>query len=451
MSTEKLFGSDTGPFATMRDEAMVQQLELETEVAERTVSALLNTPQMSGSVTHVGDLGSDTATQLVSMIDYWRTSSQGDEKMPIHITMSHLPEQGGGLMGRRSAPGTLFDTYAIYDALRLARKAGHHITGQAMGTINNHMAIVLQICDRRLITPSCSIMLREEEWGGGRVTSHSMEDEISFRDEVEQQGRGLLIARSDLTLEELESKLGGRDPWWVLSAEEALNRGLVDEIITEVEVPAMAVAPVELLPSPGESLDIRKDKAIIRKAQAESAIARFQMREQSAKALENGRLLFFTDVNPMSATIAVEKLKQMARRPGSDVDFVINSPGGSIIHGGMVIDTVNELKHRGHCVNTLTLGMAASMGGVFLQMGAKRKGAENGWVLVHRASGQVGGSKREMDAQKAMLTVLEDQVIALLAERSHLTEDEIRQRTQGRDWWMRMPEALEVGLIDEIV
>jgi len=98
--------------------------------------------------------------------------------------------------------------------------------------------------------------------------------------------------------------------------------------------------------------------------------------------------------------------------------------------------------------------MAASMGGVLLQLGedGERAMAENAWLLIHRASGQVRGSKRDMDAQKAMMDLLEDRcVVNLLAARSKMSEDEIRARTQGKDWWMPASEALEHGFIDKIV
>lgn len=434
------------PFSARRDEAIVRKLEIEAEVAERSVAEMLGTPQMTGAITIIGELNSEVAAQVVAMLDYMRENSDDGNPLPVHITLSHLPSQ-------RHAPGTLMDTFAVYDAVRLAGKRGHKVTMQVIGNIDLHMAILLQAADRRIIAPSGFIFLAEEEWGQMRITSHSVDDEISFRGQLEQQGRRLLLAQSDITPEELAENLeGAKNPWWLLSAEDAKTRGLVDDVDLELAVPPLPFA-ADLQPEPGDSIDVRKDKAICRKAEAEAALSRFQAKNMAGAALEGRQLLFFTDVNPMSALVTLEHLKEKARKPGSEVSLVINSPGGSIVHGGFIIDAVKKMKAAGHTFKTTALGMAASMGGVLLQLGddGERAMGENAWLLVHRASGSLNGSTRNMTAQKQMLDELEEQVVSLLAERSHLSEKEIRDRTQGRDWWMPATDALKHGFIDKIL
>lgn len=175
------------------------------------------------------------------------------------------------------------------------------------------------------------------------------------------------------------------------------------------------------------------------------------MKAELAKADESRILSFYGAVNSGSAAAAIQKLADWHRRdPGEPIEMIFNSPGGSVIDGLALFDYIQELRRRGTHVTTITMGMAASMGGILLQAGDVRVASKNSVLLIHEVSSGAGGKVSEIEDELAFMKLLQDKCVNILAERSTLSATQIKHRWIKKDWWIAADEALKLGFVDEI-
>lgn len=132
------------------------------------------------------------------------------------------------------------------------------------------------------------------------------------------------------------------------------------------------------------------------------------------------------------------------------VELVIDSPGGSVFDGFHLIDYINRLHTEGHTVNTTAYGMAASMGGVLLQVGKTRTMGANALLLIHEAQFGAFGSFGKVEDQVKMVEIMHDRILELFASRSKMTKAQIKSRWNRKDWWLPAQECLRHGFIDAI-
>lgn len=125
----------------------------------------------------------------------------------------------------------------------------------------------------------------------------------------------------------------------------------------------------------------------------------------------------------------------------------LNSPGGSVIDGLGIYDLIVKSEFP---ITTNTAGMAASMAGVILQAGSWRVMSPNSFILIHEVSSLSWGKLNDIKNEFEFLKRLQERCFTILATKSSLTVDEITDKTKGTDWWLSAPEALDLGLIDEI-
>lgn len=160
---------------------------------------------------------------------------------------------------------------------------------------------------------------------------------------------------------------------------------------------------------------------------------------------------FWNTVCDQSAYNALLAINQWARRePGEPITVVINTPGGSVPDGLALFDGLRTLINAGTPINTVGIGMAASMGGILLQAGVHRSMGRNAFLLIHEASFGVGGKMSEVEDRVEFVKRLQGRLLTILADRSTLTEAQIRRRWVKKDWWLSAEEALELGFIDSI-
>ncbi len=164
------------------------------------------------------------------------------------------------------------------------------------------------------------------------------------------------------------------------------------------------------------------------------------------------RIVFLGDqVTPETANIVVAQLLFLANEdPKRDIKLYINSPGGSVYDGLAIIDTMNYIKPD---VQTIGIGLQASMGAMLLACGAKGKRfiLPNARVMIHQPSygaGQAKVTDQEIELKEGLY--LKKKLAEIFAER---TGKDLRQveKDMDRDHWMSAQEALEYGIVDEII
>lgn len=133
----------------------------------------------------------------------------------------------------------------------------------------------------------------------------------------------------------------------------------------------------------------------------------------------------------------------------ADIYIYINSPGGSVNAGLEIIDTMNFIKSK---VHTICLGSAMSMAAVILACGEKnhRYALPNSEIMIHQPSGGYEGRELDLSIYAKRLARLKDKLYGILALKTNNTLESVAKKSE-RDCFMTSIEALEFGIIDEIL
>jgi ATP-dependent Clp protease protease subunit len=162
------------------------------------------------------------------------------------------------------------------------------------------------------------------------------------------------------------------------------------------------------------------------------------------------RIIFLTgEIDDVAANLVVAQMIFLeAEDPDKDIFLYINSPGGSITAGMAIYDTMQYIKCD---VNTICIGMAASMGAFLLTAGVKgkRKALPNSEVMIHQPLGGTQGQATDIAIHAQRIINIKDNINRILSERTGQSLDRI-QKDVERDYFMTAKEALEYGIIDEI-
>lgn len=159
------------------------------------------------------------------------------------------------------------------------------------------------------------------------------------------------------------------------------------------------------------------------------------------------------DVNPTTSSLIVAQMLFLeSEDPDKEIYFYINSPGGSITDGMAIVDTMNYIKCP---VETVCVGLAASMGAVLLTAGEKGKrfAMPNSEIMIHQpliGGGGLQGQATEIKIHADHLVRTREKLNKFLSERTGKPLDVIEKDTE-RDNYMTAEEALEYGLIDRIM
>lgn len=163
------------------------------------------------------------------------------------------------------------------------------------------------------------------------------------------------------------------------------------------------------------------------------------------------RIVFLdTEVNDASASVIVAQLLFLeAEDPEKDIQFYINSPGGSISAGMAIYDTMNYIKCD---VSTMCMGMAASMGAFLLAGGTKGKrlALPNAEIMIHQPAGGAQGQATEIEITAKHILRIRERMNRIMAENTGQPYEVIAADTE-RDNWKTAEEALAYGLIDKVV
>mgnify|MGYP000627743854 FL=1 len=150
----------------------------------------------------------------------------------------------------------------------------------------------------------------------------------------------------------------------------------------------------------------------------------------------------------MANLVVAQMLFLESENPDKDINFYINSPGGSVTAGMSIYDTMQFIKPD---ISTLCVGQAASMGAFLLAAGTKGKrfALPNSRMMLHQPSGGSRGVAADIEIQAQEILLMREQLNNLIAEHTGKSPDVVAKDTD-RDFWMSPDSALEYGLIDKI-
>ena len=167
--------------------------------------------------------------------------------------------------------------------------------------------------------------------------------------------------------------------------------------------------------------------------------------------LLNDRIIFLgEEVNATTASLVVAQLLYLeAQDPDKDIQFYINSPGGSVTDGMAIYDTMQYIKCD---VSTICVGMAASMGAFLLSAGTKGKriALPNSEIMIHQPSAGTQGQITDMAIHLKRLETIKKRMNKILAENCGKSVEQVTADCE-RDNFMTAEEAMAYGLIDKVI
>ena len=167
--------------------------------------------------------------------------------------------------------------------------------------------------------------------------------------------------------------------------------------------------------------------------------------------LLNDRIVMLSEeVNDTTASLIVAQLLYLeAQDPDKDIQFYINSPGGSVTAGMAIYDTMQYIKCD---VATICVGMAASMGAFLLSAGTKgkRMALPNAEIMIHQPSAGTQGQVTDMAIHLKRLEIIKRRLNNILAENTGKSVETVTADCE-RDNFMTAEEAKEYGLIDKVI
>lgn len=151
----------------------------------------------------------------------------------------------------------------------------------------------------------------------------------------------------------------------------------------------------------------------------------------------------------VASTIMAQLLFLESEDPEKDINFYINSPGGSVSAGLAIYDTMQHVKCD---VATTCMGMAASMGAVLLTAGAKGKRSclPHARVMIHQPLGGVQGQASDIEIEAREILRVKEELTQILADHSGQSTEQI-QIDSDRNKWLTADEAKDYGLVDNVL
>ena len=169
-----------------------------------------------------------------------------------------------------------------------------------------------------------------------------------------------------------------------------------------------------------------------------------------SRLLNDRIILLSEEVNDTTASLIVAQMLYLeGQDPDKDIQFYINSPGGSVTAGMAIYDTMQYIKCD---VSTICVGMAASMGAFLLSAGTKgkRMALPNAEIMIHQPLGGTQGQATDMKIHVERMLKIKDRLNEILSENTGKPIETICSDTE-RDNFMTADEACEYGLIDKVI
>ena len=169
-----------------------------------------------------------------------------------------------------------------------------------------------------------------------------------------------------------------------------------------------------------------------------------------SRLLEDRIIFLGEEVTEMPANVVVAQLLHLANEnPDKDIQLYINSPGGSVYDGLAIYDTMQYIAPD---VQTIGIGLQASMGAFLLSSGAKGKRfvLPNARVMIHQPSSGTRGKVTDQEISLRESIALKERLATIMADNTGQKLDKIKADME-RDYWLSAADAVAYGLADEVI
>jgi len=169
-----------------------------------------------------------------------------------------------------------------------------------------------------------------------------------------------------------------------------------------------------------------------------------------SRLLEDRIIFLGEEVTEMTANVVVAQLLHLANEnPDKDIQLYINSPGGSVYDGLAIYDTMQYIAPD---VQTIGIGLQASMGAFLLSSGAKGKRfvLPNARVMIHQPSSGTRGKVTDQEISLRESITLKERLATIMADNTGQKLDKIKADME-RDYWLSAADAVAYGLADEVI
>ena len=169
-----------------------------------------------------------------------------------------------------------------------------------------------------------------------------------------------------------------------------------------------------------------------------------------SRLLEDRIIFLGEEVTEMTANVVVAQLLHLANEnPDKDIQLYINSPGGSVYDGLAIYDTMQYIAPE---VQTIGIGLQASMGAFLLSSGAKGKRfvLPNARVMIHQPSSGTRGKVTDQEISLRESIALKERLATIMADNTGQKLDKIKADME-RDYWLSAADAVAYGLADEVI
>lgn len=168
-----------------------------------------------------------------------------------------------------------------------------------------------------------------------------------------------------------------------------------------------------------------------------------------SRLLKDRIIIISGEIDDINSNTIVAELLYLDSLNHDDISIYINSPGGSVTAGMAIYDTMNFIKSD---VSTICVGMAASMGAFLLSSGCKKKryALPNSEIMIHQPLGGAQGQATEIKIAAERILKLKDKLNRILSKNTGKSLKVVEKDTE-RDYFLTSKEALDYGIVDEIL
>jgi len=168
-----------------------------------------------------------------------------------------------------------------------------------------------------------------------------------------------------------------------------------------------------------------------------------------SRLMMNRIIYLMGEIDDFTSSIITAQLFYLDSEDDSDITFYINSPGGNVYDGNGILDAMDYIKSD---IKTVNYGLAASMAAVILSNGTKgkRKALKRSRTMIHQPLGSSFGQATDIEIANKEIQLLKQELIETLSNNTNNSIKKIKKDI-NRDMWMTSTEALDYGIIDEIV